>query len=261
MNAMFDLVTSSEVNYCGRKQFSNSLNSSEGKILEIAPLDSPFVKTANTFYFDVLPKEDLQKKAIKLGRDPSKVPDIHFHHPNGDLSIIGLKFDAIFSSHCIEHTPDIVSHLKMVSRLLNDNGEYFLFVPDKKYTFDYFKPVSQPEEVIEAYWLQSRKPTLKQFIQHGLYRGTHNNREQHWKGDHGENPCFSKAKSVSRLIKTFEESTTYLDVHVWIFTPESFLATLKLLADSNLLPISKVTVHDTPSMKNEFAVAIQFEAS
>ena len=143
MNAMFDLVTSSEVNYCGRKQFSNSLNSSEGKILEIAPLDSPFVKTANTFYFDVLPKEDLQKKAIKLGRDPSKVPDIHFHHPNGDLSIIGLKFDAIFSSHCIEHTPDIVSHLKMVSRLLNDNGEYFLFVPDKKYTFDYFKPVSQ----------------------------------------------------------------------------------------------------------------------
>ena len=53
-----------------------------------------------------------QKKAVKLGRDPSKVPDIHYHHPNGDLSIIDSKFDAIFSSHCIEHTPDIVSHLK-----------------------------------------------------------------------------------------------------------------------------------------------------
>ena len=255
---MFRIVDSSQEDYCARKEFCELLNQGDEKVLEIAPLDSPFVRTGNTFYFDLLPREDLQKKAITLGRDPSKVPDIHFHHPNGDLTIVDMKFDVIFSSHCIEHTPDIISHLCMVKNLLEENGKYFLFVPDKRYTFDYFKPLSQVEEMIEAYRLKSQKPSLKQFMQHSLYRGTHSNREQHWHGDHGQNPYRSKAKFIPSIIKTFEESSAYLDVHAWIFTPFSFLNILKILHHSGLLKVSKVAVHETPSMKNEFAVVIQF---
>ena len=256
---MFRILDPLEKDYCSRKEFRDLLNQGKEKVLEIAPLDSPFVNTVNTFYFDVLPRGDLQKKAITLGRDPSKVPEIHFHHPNGDLAIVDLKFDVIFSSHCIEHTPDIISHLCMVRNLLADGGQYFLFVPDKRYTFDYFKPLSQVEEMIEAYRLRSQKPSLKQFMQHSLYRGTHNNREQHWQGDHGKNPYPSKAKFIPSIVKTFEESSAYLDVHAWIFTPSSFLNALKMLHNSGLMKVSMATVHETPSMKNEFAVAIQFE--
>ena len=255
---MFRLVTSSEQDCCSRKEFYELLNQGKEKILEIAPLDNPFVKTENTFYFDVLPRDDLQKKAITLGRDPSKVPDIHYHHPNGDLAIVDSKFDAVFSSHCIEHTPDIISHLCMVKNLLAKGGQYFLLVPDKRYTFDRFKPLSQVEEMIEAFRLKAQKPSLKQFMQHSLYRGTHNNRELHWQGEHGENPYRSKAKFIPSIVKTFEESSAYLDVHAWIFTPSSFLKTLKMLHFSGLLKVSRVAVHETPSMKNEFAVVIQF---
>ena len=255
---MFRLVDSSETDYCSRKEFYDILNRGKEKILEIAPLDSPFVNTENTSYFDVMPRDDLQKKAVTLGRDPSKVPDIHFHHPNGDLGIVDSKFDVIFSSHCIEHTPDIISHLCMVRDLLSKGGQYFLFVPDKRYTFDRFKPLSQVEEMVEAYRLKSQKPSLKQFMQHSLYRGTHNNREQHWQGEHGKNPYRSRAKFIPSIVKTFEESSAYLDVHAWIFTPTSFLNSLKILHHSGLLKLSEVAVHETPSMKNEFAVVIRF---
>jgi predicted SAM-dependent methyltransferase len=52
------------------------------------------------------------------------------------------QFDIAFSSHVIEHTLDFIKHLNQVCDILKNNGHYFLFVPDKRYCFDYFSPES-----------------------------------------------------------------------------------------------------------------------
>lgn len=43
------------------------------------------------------------------------MPDtIHYVEPNGDLSVVNKRFDAVFSSHMIEHAADLAAHLKQI---------------------------------------------------------------------------------------------------------------------------------------------------
>ena len=226
--------------------------------LEISPLDNPFLRGDGVYYFDVLPTEELRAKALNDGRNANNVPDIHFHHPSGDLSIINCKFDIVFSAHCVEHIPDFVNHFIAVKGLLNEGGKYHFYVPNKRYTFDYYKPLTQVEEIVEAHNLKACKPSLTQFLRHFLYRGTHNDRSRHWGGDHGENPYQKGLERMSELVKCYNNSKGYLDLHCWIFTPDSFISILESLRLSGLLSFADLEVHETLPGDNAFLVTVIF---
>src|SRR4249919_1725326 len=108
-------------------------------VLEIGPFDRPWLSGSNVRYFDVLPQEQLRTRAAtEFGRIPKNCPHIHYVSPTGDLSIVDAEFGAVFSSHCIEHQPDVIRHLREVERLLRPGGLYYLIVPDKRFCFDHF---------------------------------------------------------------------------------------------------------------------------
>lgn len=57
-----------------------------------------------------------------------------------DMSVIeSNQFDAVFSSHCLEHLHpfDILPTLEEINRLLNDNGFVFIRVPDLEVVAEY----------------------------------------------------------------------------------------------------------------------------
>src|SRR5436190_23194025 len=119
------------------------------KILEIGPLCSPLVSGENVFYFDIQNKEDLMLKAKSFGLSVKNASHIHFVSPIGNLEIVDECFDVVLSSHCIEHQPNLITHLSHIDRLLNPGVYYCVLVPDKRYCFDHFILESSFAQVLD----------------------------------------------------------------------------------------------------------------
>ena len=133
--------------------------------LEISPWDRPFLSGKHVKYFDAFDSDTLRKTAAEASRHANRVPEkIDFVSPKGDLGVVAETFDIVFSSHVIEHTPDLVEHFQQVSRILNKGGVYVLIVPDKRYCFDYYHPESTISEVIEASVSKRKIPRLADVI-------------------------------------------------------------------------------------------------
>lgn len=122
------------------------------RALEISPWDRPFLRGENVKYFGVEDAESLRKSADSASRHFNNVPEeIHFVSPTGDLGIVDEMFDIVFSSHVVEHCPDLIAHFQNVAKILNAGGLYVLIVPDKRYCFDYYHAESTLSEVIDAF--------------------------------------------------------------------------------------------------------------
>ena len=136
-------------------------------------------------YFDILPTEKLREKAAEHGLDASRCPDIDYYDENADLGVIGDRFEAVVSSHSIEHQPDLVQHLCDVGGLLEPGGYYFLAIPDHRYCFDHFLAPSTIAQVPDAHLRKARVHSAGNIINMRALI-THNDAGRHWNGDHGE---------------------------------------------------------------------------
>lgn len=227
-------------------------------ILEIGPFNRPLVIGEDVFYFDILNQADLDARATKTGRQ-GQAPFIHFVSPTGDLSVVDMTFSAAVSAHCIEHQPDLISHLQAVAKLLNSGGYYFIIAPDKRYCFDHFIPESTVAEIIEAYHEKRKVHSLSNIIkQHAL--ATHNGAPKHWGGDHNiENRNISEVcKKINLSIEKYKNSNgKYIDVHAWRLTPNSFRSIIDILYDLGLSPLKTIRVYDTPRPMNEFTAILR----
>lgn len=225
--------------------------------LEIGPFYSPVVKGASVSYFDVIDREAMvaRAKALELGDvDP---PHIHYVSPYGDLTIIDRTFSNVVSSHCIEHQPDLVTHLQNVGGLLADGGRYYVLAPDKRYCFDHFLPESLLSEVICSYVQRRQNHTFEHFIRHQAHT-THNNSVRHWNGDHSD-PADAEGNHARALqtAKSFHTLEGYLDVHAWQFTPDSFAAICHDLYNLGLSPFVVTKILPTQRNDLEFAAILE----
>lgn len=214
-----------------------------GNVLEIGPLDRPVIRFAK--YFDILPTEGVREYAANVGRNPAKVPEIDYHSPGGDLSVIPERFDSVVSCHCIEHQPDIIRHLRQVHDLLNPGGAYWLVVPDRRFCFDYFIPDSSAEDMRAA--RGNTRHTLNTLIRHATRTG-HNRAMLHWLGFHGEPRGGDEV-----AIREKHESGDYVDAHAWQFTPDSFAKCMTALESETGLSVEVVN-RTIPAMQEFTAV-------
>jgi SAM-dependent methyltransferase len=226
-------------------------------VLEIGPFCGPNLVGSNVFYFDIMDREGLVARAESLGLYSGNAKAIHYVHAEGDLSSISDRFDAAFSSHCIEHTPDLIDHLQKVAELLPVGGRYYLIIPDKRFCFDHFLPASTIEEVLASHAERRRFHRLVSIIDHSSL-ATHNDSARHWAGDHAEPGFWSTISDrVLETIKNFRSTPPgYIDAHAWQFTPASFRAILGELANQSLCPLYPERVYDTPYGAIEFCAVL-----
>lgn len=219
--------------------------------LEIGPFASPILNPeSNVFYCDVLSREQLRARAANLNINPGLVPEIHYLVKPNDLSTIKSSFDAIVSSHVIEHQPDIVSHLIQVCDLLNEGGYYYCIIPDKRYCFDKFNPISTMADVLTAYCENRKEHTLKSLIEHRCML-THNDAGIHWNDQTEFNkPMFNTLNYHDALVEFNEQ--TYIDVHAWYFTPESFSDIIETLNRMGIIKMQLKKIYPTQYGSNEF---------
>ena len=259
------------------------LTGNDYKILEIGPFDNPQCKGNNVKYFDIYSSDRLIQEAKERHRQFNNVPSvIDYVSPKGDLSIVDEKFDVVFSSHCIEHQPNFIKHLKDVENILVSNGLYFLIIPDMRYTFDYFSSASTVGDVIEAYENKKMYNSLSDVLYMAYFR-THNNAFKHWMNRHGKQygirnnrlesdayACVNgksffdegrfEEEKVTQLISAYQNACKeeiYIDAHCNRFTPESFEYIISCLNKLGYINMQIVSLHNTPFGRQEFCTVLQ----
>jgi SAM-dependent methyltransferase len=233
-----------------------SLLSPDLDVLEIGPFAEPMVTGPRTRYFELLDKAGITAVTAARGRDTSHVPDVHYVSPTADLSIVTRTFDAVITSHVIEHQPDLLAHLDSIRRLLRRGGVYFILMPDKRYCFDHFMPDSNIADVMDAYVSRRTRHTLKSHVNYAAMRA-HNDSRRHWRGDHGSpSPT---AISIEQAVVEHEKSEAsgqYSDTHGWYFQPETFAQCLTLLRELGKTDFELVRLYPTLLNRDEFWVVL-----
>ena len=223
-------------------------------LLEIGPFCRPLKRGPRVEYLDVLDAGQLRARAAKAGANAAGVPDV-IHHV-GDLDVVDRSYDAVLSSHAIEHQPDLVRHLQQVERVLNPGGGYFLIIPDKRYCFDHFMAESTIADVLQAHREQRRTHTLKSVVEHRALT-VHNDHRRHWAGDHG-NPERDRAARIKAALGEYEAAAgRYIDVHAWYFVPSSFRSIVTSLRELGLIGLEVAGIYHTARDRNEFCAILE----
>jgi predicted SAM-dependent methyltransferase len=203
------------------------------KIVEIGPSFSPVApKSAgwNVRSIDYLPREALMEKyRDAAGVDVSRIEEVDFVWTGGELSDavpreLHGSFDALIASHVIEHAPDLIAFLGSLATLLKPSGIVALAVPDKRYCFDYFKPLTMTGEVLAAH-AQSRTRHTRANAFNEVAYNVSNEGSIFWGQDAvGELRLVHSLPEAYRCFEAMTESadTPYRDMHAWRFTPASF---------------------------------------
>ena len=224
-----------------------------GSVLEIGPFDCPVFEGDNVSYFDVLDQHNLRLRAIAHGRSPDRCPQIDYVSPNGDLRIVDRKFQTVFSSHVIEHQPDLIAHLQAVQKILAPGGQLCMIVPDKRFCFDHFIPESTIADVLDAA-SAARTHSTRSVLLHSLFT-THNDAVAHWLGFHGERPrSHQDVDAIHAAMAERQRSMggEYVDVHAWYFTPDGFLDLMEGLHAIKSIELTPAKIYRTGFMDQEF---------
>ena len=220
--------------------------------LEIGPSHNPIApkrKGFNVHTLDHASAADLRKKYQGHGVNLENIEDVDFVWSGQRLpDLIGKTqcYDWIIASHVIEHAPDFVSYLQQCEELLKPNGVLSLVVPDKRYCFDFFSPVSSTGQVLDAYAAKRSKPSPGQIFDH-VANAAKRKGEIAWAaGDAG---------GADGLVHTLNDArdnwalalgpSEYIDVHAWRFTPASFRLIVSDLASLGLINLEIKSEFDT----------------
>jgi SAM-dependent methyltransferase len=230
----------------------DSIRSSEDA-LEVGPNCSPKLRGERVRYFDVLDSAGLAARAASAGAPGQIAPHIDYVSPLGDLSIVETAaFDAIFSSHCIEHVPDLIRHLNQAARILRPGGRYLLMIPDKRYCHDHYIAASTVAEVIQVYHEQRVTHGIANYVQNFALT-THNDSKRHWAGDHGVQKIVEDPGAFARAMQIYQDASGgYTDLHAWRFTPRGFRDLLNQIAVNGLIGLWPSRVVGTLRNINSF---------
>lgn len=251
--------------YKENRKISNAL-SREDKILshidkklkglEIGPSHRPIAaKKAgfNVKIIDHLSKEGLIEKYKNHNLDLEAIEYVDYVWDGELLSeFIQERFDWIIASHVIEHTPDLVGFLNECGNLLNENGVLSLAIPDKRYCFDHDRELTPLSRIIDA--LGNKIHTAGTVAEYYL-KVVSKNSNIAWSGD--SEGVYKRLHTVQNAIDGIElvKKGKYIDVHAWVFVPESFAQLIEDLVNLKLINIE--VFHTFPTDGHEFYVTMK----
>lgn len=228
--------------------------------MEIGPSHNPIAPKRegfNVHIVDHASREELRQKYAAHPIALDVIEEVDFVWKGQTyLELTGTpkRYDWIIASHLIEHTPDLIDFLANCDAVLKDDGVLCLVIPDKRYCFDRFRPITGLSRVIDAHLsgskIHSVGITAEYFM--NVVRKDH---ELSWEaGAPGDYVFEHSAHLAKEMIREVRENGTYLDIHDWCFVPHSFRL---LLNDLNALGYTRLReVSFSPTEGQEFYVTL-----
>ena len=231
----------------------------DGLGLEVGPAHSPIAPRRegfNVHVLDYMDAEALREKFQDVDVDLQKIEDVDFVWKGERLpDLVGGTglYDWIIASHTIEHLPDVAGFLIDCQDLLKPQGVVSLVIPDKRYCFDRFRPLTTTGEVLDAYRQRRNRPTPGSVFE-ALVNCVTLDGEISWSA--GTQGKFESPYSFGFAQDSWSQAAagSYVDVHVSCFTPASFRLILRDLVSLNLLRLE--VTHEFETTGDEFFVTL-----
>ena len=143
----------------------------------------------------------------------------------------------IIASNVIEHAPDLIAFLADCESILSESGVLCLVVPDKRFTFDRFRPLTGLAGVVDGHIARRHAPSPGVVVEHHLNAVGRNHRLGWTREALGEYAFIHSATQARGLLEESQSPGAYLDVHNWCFVPHSFRL---LMADLHALGFTRL---------------------
>jgi hypothetical protein len=229
---------------------------SKGCGLEIGAFDLPLVEPAEgrCDFADWNTADYLRDVAkSRPGHCTDFVVSVRFDLRQGGYGQIPEGYDWAGAAHVIEHVPDIVRWLTQVSAKLKPGGILFLVIPDKRYTYDYYRRESTFTDALVAYRYCFERPSFAQVFDHHYYTCPAITARDMWAGNRLPHPKLDFAGAVAQAEKA---EHSYQDAHCWVLTPDNFRSLFRSLIDAQMTNLKLEDLHPTVSGGIDFSVVL-----
>ena len=211
-------------------------------IIEIGPLHGPLAPKADGWQTTVVDRgsreELLDSYAGHEGVDLDKIEAVDIVWRGGPLheafpAHLHGSYRAVIASHALEHMPNPIGFFDSAARLVGEGGSLMLALPDKRWCFDLFKPVSTTGELLEAARTNRSRhngPTLFDHNAYSVSVGGLPSFGRDARPDIAFYVSLEKAREAFAGLSDGAEAP-YVDCHAWQFTPASFQLVLLELGE------------------------------
>lgn len=201
------------------------------RILEIGPGYNPVAPKCegwNTHIIDHASADELRAKYTSAPVDVGRIEDVDTVWTDGLLheavpASLQASFELVIASHVLEHVPDFVGSLMSLSHLLRHDGVISIALPDKRFCFDYFKPISTTADVLEAFRSNRTRHSFRSIWGHVAYAASLDGKEAWGQGPIASSRFIAPFRDVVNAYRTPDSTASdpYVDCHAWHFTPAS----------------------------------------
>jgi predicted SAM-dependent methyltransferase len=232
-----------------------------GAGLEIGPSHNPIAPKRDGYDVQIVDHASaavLRDKYKSHGLNLENIEEVDFVWQGQPLSeLIGKTkcYDWIIASHVIEHIPDLIAFFKQCSELLKPNGVISLVIPDKRYCFDYFAPLTTTGDLLDAHLQKRQRPSPGKIFDH-FSNACSNQGAIAWEKDSTQS--FNLIHEITHAHDAWllaQKNSDYVDVHCWRFTPTSFELIIQDLQQLGLLNIGYKFSFETSGC--EFYVSLE----
>ncbi|BDA77819.1 hypothetical protein LPTSP3_g07490 [Leptospira kobayashii] len=228
--------------------------------IEVGPSHNPLApkkKGYKVHVIDHLNKEQLIKKYEHHGVNLDNIEEVDFVWQGEDFSELTGKtkyYDWIIASHLIEHTPDFIGFLNNCDKVLKDDGVISLVVPDKRYCFDHFRPVTGLSKIIDSHSQKNKIHTPGTVAEYFL-NVVAKNKQIAWSTyNSGDYNLIHSLEEAQDGMHAVINNKTYIDMHSWCFVPHSFRLIIHDLFSLGLIPLQEVDFF--PTVGSEFYITL-----
>ncbi|ADG14727.1 Methyltransferase type 12 [Paraburkholderia atlantica] len=248
-----------------RCRLLKGLNVKDSVGVEIGPLCWPLVRRSDGGEIIYVDHTDTPHLREKYRDDPNldinEIVDVDAVWGRNTLheAIKGRYVDYVVASHVVEHVPDLVTWLRELAAVLKPTGEVRLAVPDRRYTFDYFRRESRLPEVLASYVAHARVPQPYSLLDHCLSAAEVSTLDA-WQKKRIDPRSVKRHhtwQGALHLARDAFENGTYHDVHCWVFTPRSFAKLIAELCEMELVDFACEDFFDTLRNEIEFSVVMR----
>jgi len=233
----------------------------QGAGLEIGPSHRPAAPKAEGYNVDIidhLTREELVEKYQTHGLDLDAIEEVDFvwsGESYADLTGNKKHYDWIIASHVIEHTPDLIGFLLDCDEVLKDGGVVSLAVPDKRYCFDHYRPITGIGSVIDRHLTGDRLNSAGSVAEYVLNVVKKSGAiAWHAKSEGDDYDFIGSVEQAKRQMNSVIVHSKYIDCHAWCFVPHSFRLLIHDLHSLGFLPFTEVAFTSTHG--SEFYVTL-----
>ncbi|MCL9635831.1 methyltransferase domain-containing protein [Bacillus zanthoxyli] len=247
-----------------KKRIVHTVDVANSVGLEIGPLMNPIVskREGEIYYVDRANKGELIEKFENDSNvDVEKIEEVDFIWGEKTLREItppSLLFDYVVASHVIEHVPDVIGWLQEIEEIVKVGGHVCLAIPDKRYTFDYFRELTTTSDIIDPYLNKIRRPSPKQI--YDFYSKVANvNIVDAWNDVvdlKNSERLYTEEQAMDFCVESIKNKT-YVDVHCTVYTAQSFMDLLKELFHLDLTNFKVHKFYEPERYSLEFILILE----